>query len=85
MKNIIVFCIFSLLILSCSRSKNESESENLNNLEDNIPKVVLASMNINPDTTVGINGSALYLIDVETDSLHFFPFFIRVKSIFSDE
>ena len=74
MKNIIVFCIFSLLIFSCSSSKNESESENLNNLEDNIPKVVLASMNINPDTTVGINGSALYLIDVETDSLHFFPF-----------
>lgn len=39
-----------------------------------VPPIVLTSMNINPDTEVGPNGSALYIVDVERGDLFVFPF-----------
>ena len=42
--------------------------------EVDVPPVVVTSMNINPDPTVGPNGSALYIVDVETGAMHLFPF-----------
>lgn len=41
---------------------------------ENIPDTVLVSLNVQPNDDQGEQGRALYVLDVEAQKLHFFPF-----------
>lgn len=75
MKNLLLFFAITQLLISCSMENNEQAYLKVSaDISEEAPRSLLASMNINPDTTVGPNGSALYLLDIETDALHIFPY-----------
>ena len=42
--------------------------------DNDVPSVVVTSMNINPKPEAGPEGSALYIVDVERGAMHLFPF-----------
>jgi len=73
-----------LLLLSCGSARKSTQSPPDETPAEapaeaptpaiDVPPVVVTSMNINPKPEAGPNGSALYIVDVETGALHLFPF-----------
>lgn len=67
--------IAGILLSACQDSAPEVIHEPLDtSLDEPAPRSLLTSMNINPDSKAGPNGSALFIVNPETGSLEIHPF-----------